>query len=163
MNKDEQDTYDKLTSAQQIAVDLRLTGKPYRDIASSQFVNLQEHTICTWFMKGGVCHEAYEMKKKIRAEERDQYYRDEFENDIKELGREAIVAMREAIGKGSVQAIVKALELAGISQMSYKIQIQQDDEGVMLLREIVSDRRKAAKEEAMQDQKSHECNIPEIF
>lgn len=162
MNKDEQDTYDKLTSAQQIAVDLRLTGKPYRDIASSQFVNLQEHTICTWFMKGGVCHEAYEMKKKIRAEERDQYYRDEFENDIKELGR-GYSSNAGSYWQRKCSSNSKALELAGISQMSYKIQIQQDDEGVMLLREIVSDRRKAAKEEAMQDQKSHECNIPEIF
>lgn len=147
MNNGEHNPYDLLTSPQQIAVDLKLEGRSYKDIASNRFINLREHTIRTWFMAGGVCNEAYEWKKKIRAEEREQYYHDEFENEIKDLGREAMIALREAISKGNVTAIVRALELAGISQLSYQIQIKQEDEGILLLREIVEDRRRMVREE----------------
>ena len=146
MNENEQNNpYNSLTSPQQIAIDLRLAGKAYKDIAP-HMSNLQEHTLRTWFMNGGVCYEAYEWKKKLRAEEREQYYRDEIENVIKDLGRYALVALQEAVSKGNITAIVKALELSGISKLSYQIDVKQD-EGILILREIITEMRAEAKAE----------------
>lgn len=147
MNNDEHNPYDTLTSPQQIAVDLRLAGILHKDIASHTLINLREHTIRTWFMQGGVCHATYEWKKKIRADEREQYYRDEIESEIKDAGQEAMIALREAISKGNITAIVKALELSGISKLSYQIDIKQEDEGILILREIITERRAIAKAE----------------
>lgn len=161
MNENEHNPYDALTSPQQIAVDLRLAGKVYKDIASNVSVNLQEHTIRAWFMNGGACHEVYEWKKKIRAEEREEWYRNEFENKIKDLGREAVAALQNAVNKGNVPAIIKALELAGISQMSCQIQVKQADEGILILREIIEDRRKVAREEREKSQIANMNNAPQ--
>ena len=161
MNEGEQNNpYDALTSPQQIAVDLRLAGRAYKDIASNEFINLQEHTLRTWFMQGGVCHEAYEWKKKMRAEDREEYYR-ELESEIKDAGQEAMVALREAVSKGNTTAIVKALELSGISKLSYQIQVKQEDEGILILREIIEDRRRVVREEREKAKMSDMNNTPQ--
>ena len=145
MNNNEHNPYSELTNAQQIAVDMRLTGNSYIQIATHPFINLQEHTIRTWFMNNGVCHDALEWKKKMRSEEREEYYR-EVESAIKDIGRDAMFALREAINKGNVTAIVKGLEISGISRLTVQVKIEQADEGILLLRQIIEDGRKKAQE-----------------
>lgn len=74
MNNDEQNQkiYDGLKAYHQLAVDLRASGHKYDEIAADPRIDAKEHTVRTWFMKGGICYEAYEEKKKILQSERQE-------------------------------------------------------------------------------------------
>lgn len=68
MNTPEQHT--ELKQEHEIAIDLKLLGFRYTMIADDERIKVTEHTVRTWFMKGGICYNAYRRKKRLQAKER---------------------------------------------------------------------------------------------
>jgi len=142
MNESEQSRYDLLTSPQQTAIDLRLLGMTYKQIGESVFVNTKEHTVRTWFMEGGVCLGAFGWRRETRAKERKEIMAG-LDDLLLDMSLEALSTLREAIKKGNVQASVKLLELTKTVQSVDSQTLA--DEGILLLREIITKRRQDAR------------------
>lgn len=139
MNIFEQSDYEKLSNPQQVAIDLRLLGMTYKNISESLFVNAKEHTVRTWFMDGGSCFQALNWKKQERVRERKEIM-EGLDDLLMDMSLEALHTLREAINKGNVQASIKLLELTNtVRQVNNQ---SGSDEGVQLLREIITERRR---------------------
>jgi Sigma-70, region 4. len=63
--------YDKLNPTHQRAIDLRLNGVKYKDIATE--LNIKEQTVRSWFIKDGICYFAFNQMKKEREKEKEIY------------------------------------------------------------------------------------------
>lgn len=114
-------TYDELESYHQMAIDMRLEGYTYfaistalHDVAVQSKINKKfpESLIKQWFMRGGICRYAYDIKKKERAEERQKLY-SHIPDQLKELANLSVVALKGRIRKGSVLASLEILKMVG--------------------------------------------------
>jgi len=125
----------------QLAIELRLLGFTYAQIASNPQVGLKENTIRTWFVKEGVCYFPYKRLQKERQNEYKQIF-DKLHLQMREMAIDAVRVLGEAVKKGNLKASIKVLELVDIQRYIY-YQTGYEDEGVALLREIIKDRREA--------------------
>lgn len=139
MNNIEQTTFNNLKSQHQLAVDLRASGARYEEIATQ--INTKQHTIRTWFMKGGICYEAYEEKKRqLRAERQEKLK--QVEDGIADLASGALEVLKEAVEKKNLKAAITIMEMAGFKAIQ-KVQDvpSEENEVISLLREIAQNRQ----------------------
>ena len=140
MNNREQNLYDSLEPRHQLAIDLRLAGATYKQMAKNVTISTKEHTIRTWFMEGGICKEAYEWKKRERAEERDEFFQ-QIHEQINDIAISAIYTLRKAVEEGNVQASLKILELADTKRLLQVTHIDEVEAEVEKLRSIIQAQR----------------------
>lgn len=145
MNKAEQNSYIKLKDYHQLAIDLRASGLRYEEIASNPQINTKEHTVRTWFMKGGICYEAYEEKKKLLRAERQEKLK-QVEDGIVDLASDALEVLKEAVEKKNLKAAITVMEMAGF-KATQKVQEvpQEENETVLLLRQIIDSQEASQK------------------
>ena len=154
MNSFEQNTDGKLGFKHQIAIDLRLLGYKYHQIASNPQIALKEHTVRTWFMKEWVCYNDYKLRKNQKLKENKRLF-DEIYLQLEDISLDAITTLRNAISNGNINASYKILQLFDIKRLIILSQQRQgkEDEGILLLREIVTDIRRQAKLERLKEDK----------
>jgi hypothetical protein len=133
--------YDSLEAWQQYAIDLRLDGYLYRQITillnqiltegkkKEELENLEyfkESRIRTWFMSGGLCEYAYRQKKKERAKERSNIWK-EVKEQIRDGAVEAIATLKrrmrsknEAVSTRAAENFIRLAELEPEQKIKHK-------------------------------------------
>jgi hypothetical protein len=129
-----EDPFEKLEPHHQMAVEMRLENFAYKDIAAA--VKKSEQTVKWWFMKGGICKEAYDHKKVQRAEDRDERYQ-EIAKQLDEMASDALLVLKRSMKKGSESAAIRVLELAGFTPVQKVKNETPQSEELDLLRKIV--------------------------
>ncbi|MBI2600467.1 hypothetical protein HYW42_00785 [Candidatus Daviesbacteria bacterium] len=105
-----QQNFDSLEPKHQQAIDLRLEGLAYKVIAKS--LNLTEQHVRRWFMKGGTCHYAYQLKQKQRMKDWQEDFK-KIDDKLKEIATEAVLAIKQNVRKGSLWAAFGVLDRVG--------------------------------------------------
>jgi transposase len=138
-----EDPYEKLDEDHRMAVDMRLENYSYADIAVP--TKVKEQTVRTWFMRGGICYEAYQQRRRERMAERKERFT-EIETQLHEMAADAILTLKRQLKKGSETAAIRVLELAGFSPI-HKVQDvpPEESEELKLLREIVDRNERSSK------------------
>lgn len=135
MNNAEQTT--DLKIEHELAIDLKLMGFRYSMIAGDERINVTEHTIRTWFMRGGICYNAYLRKKRLLARERKEMIGN-IDNQVKDLIIDAMNCLSEAVKKGNLQAAIKAIELYKIYQEQRLLEEKSEDSPLIrVIREAI--------------------------
>lgn len=144
LNNSQQNSSKKLSASHQLAVDLRLSGCSYQEIASK--VKSKEQTVRSWFMHGGFCQETYEYKNKLLTEDRWVKMK-QIETGIQNLASKALKVISSAVVKGDLKASIKILNMAGFGEVQKIQEVQpQEDEGLLLLRTIVKQIERESKQ-----------------
>jgi hypothetical protein len=131
--------YDELDPIYQYAVDYRLDNMKYRDIAGQEKIGVKETTVRTWFAVGGICYLAFEQKKKERAEEREQLFKEIKEKELKDLATDAIQVLRHNLKvKKDGNIAVEVLKLNGMEPPRKIEAVLEESEGLKLLRELIN-------------------------
>lgn len=145
LNDPQQNNIKELKPHHQLAVDLRVSGCSYQEIALEPRVNSKEQTVRSWFMLGGLCHEAYEYKNRLLGEDRWAKMR-QVEAGIQDLASGALEVLKEEIEQHNLKAAIKVLEMAGFKEVQKVEEIHPKyDEAIALLRQIIEDRRETAR------------------
>jgi len=124
--KDKKDTgnpgtaYERLDYPEQIAIDLRLYNMSYEAIAAEMQKEFKkrgmekkapkEQTLRSWFEKGGKCKEAYEEKKKMRAEENKARIA-EMDKKLIEAAVDGVIVLHKKIRKDNLQAALETVKI----------------------------------------------------
>lgn len=133
----EQDAYEALDEQHRIAVDMRIENFSYADIGETTKVT--EQSAGRWFMRGGICYQAYQEKRELRMEERRQRFM-EIETQLHEMSADAVLVLKKQLKKGSESAAVTVLALAGFSPIKKVADVtDQVSEELKLLRQLVDD------------------------
>lgn len=131
--------YEALSEKHRVAVDMRIENYAYADIAANRLVGVEEQTVRAWFMRGGLCHAAYQEKRNQRMDERRQRFM-EIETQLHEMSADAVLVLKQRLKKGSETAAVTVLALAGFSPIKKVADVTpQVSEELKLLRQIVDD------------------------
>jgi hypothetical protein len=145
LNNTQQNNLKELKPHHQLAVDLRVNGCSYQEIALDSRVNSKEQTVRSWFMLSGICHEAYEYKNRLLGEDRWAKMK-QVEAGIQDLASGALEVLKEEIAQHNLKAAIRVLEMAGFKEIQRVEEIQpQHDEAITLLRQIIEDRRETAR------------------
>jgi hypothetical protein len=128
-------TYEQLNPLHQRAVDLRLNGVKYKDIA--QELGLKEQTIREWFIKDGICYFAFNQIKKEREKEKKDLFK-EIDQRLKDIAIDAVIVLENTVRKGNWKAAVKALEMAGFEPVHKVADVTEDEKQktLQMLKEI---------------------------
>lgn len=144
LNGDQQNDT-KLTPKHALAVDLRVVGRSYQEITSDPRIQSQPQSVRSWFALGGVCHEQYEYKNRLLSEDRWAKMR-QVEAGIQDLASGALEVLKEEIEQHNLKAAIRILEMAGFKEVQRVEEIHPEyDEAITLLRQIIEDRREAAR------------------
>ena len=65
--------YEKLDEKHRTAVDMAIAYLPYQQIA--KYCEVEYSTVRSWFMTGGICHDAFQQQSKIIREERKEKFK----------------------------------------------------------------------------------------
>ena len=120
----------------QVAIELRLMGFTYAQIASNPQIALKENTIRAWFMKGGICNQHYKELQKKRHREYEHIF-NRIHLQIRLIAIDAVRVLGEAVKQGDLRASFKALDIVDIRRYLIQQQAKYEDEGIMLLRKII--------------------------
>ena len=145
LNNSQQNNLKELKPTHQLAVDLRAGGSTYKEIASDPRIASKDQTVRSWFMADGICHEAFEYKNRLLSEDRWVKMR-QIEARLQDLASDALKVIEGEIAQHNLKAAIKVLEMAGFKEVQKIEEIHpQYDEALVLLRQIVEDRREAAR------------------
>ncbi len=144
LNDPQQNDLKNLKPNHQLAVDLRVSGCSYEQIALDPRINSKEQSIRSWFMDGGKCREAYEYKIRLLSEDRWVKMR-QVEAGIQDLASDALNVLKEEIAQHNLKAAIKTLEMAFKAIQKVEEVPPQADEGIAMLREIIQSHREAAR------------------
>jgi len=127
--------YDKLNPTHQRAIDLRLNGVKYKDIATE--LNIKEQTVRSWFMKEGACFKVFNQIKKEREKEKRDLFK-EIDQRLKDIAIDAVIVLENTVRKGNWKAAVKALEMAGFEPVHKVADVTEDEKQktLQMLKEI---------------------------
>lgn len=78
------------------AVDLRIVGAGYRDIARHPSVNVPHATVRRWFMKGGVCYEALSQEMRLIKNDRNKLLK-KVDERIKSIMLNALISLEGVV------------------------------------------------------------------
>lgn len=138
------DPYDDLSAVHRHAIDLRIEGMKYKDIAKE--LNAKYQTVRSWFAKKGVCYEAYNSRKKLTAQDRRQLFK-QIDEKLKDLAIDAILVISNSIRHGNSRIALEVLKMAGFEQV-HKIEDVTKKKGQEeKLMEIINQLTKDAKSE----------------
>mgnify|MGYP001100767389 CR=1 FL=1 len=128
-------TYEQLKPLHQKAVDLRLNGVKYRDIAKE--IGVKEQTVREWFIKDGICYFAFNQIKKEREKEKRDLFK-EIDQRLKDIAIDAVIVLENTVRKGNWKAAVKALEMAGFEPVHKVADVTEDEKQktLQMLKEI---------------------------
>ena len=129
-----EDPFEKLDDHHQQAVEMRLENFAYRDIAAH--VQKSEQTVRWWFIRGGICQEAYDYKLKQRAEDRDERAK-QIQNQLDSMAADAVNVLKRSMRRGSETAAIRVLELAGFTPVQKHKDVTKSKE-LELLEELVT-------------------------
>jgi hypothetical protein len=108
--------YYKLSEKHRYAVDLRLIGVGLRDIAHDQRILVSHGTARGWFMKGGVCYDAYKQESHFLAQDRKRRFK-LLDKKLQQLANDAILQLEHAIKTSDTKLEVKAALALDILKM----------------------------------------------
>jgi hypothetical protein len=115
LNTDVHPEYDQLEERFQLAIEARLEGMKYKDIASilkGRNIQTTERTVRDWFVKGGTCADVYKDLKRERAKEVRAMFkkiRDEYVN----IAPEAMLTIKTHVRRGNLSAAMHVMEVNG--------------------------------------------------
>lgn len=141
--------YEVLDKLGKDIVSLKLSGLSYQQIVEylEQLGEKRENqTVRDWFSEGGKYHEAYKYMKEQRRKEVEPEF--EAVNDqIKEGAIDAIQVVRDKVKQGNLKAAMYMLRLAGLEEVQRieEVRPPQEDEGILLLREMITAHREKAR------------------
>lgn len=145
LNSDQQNDLKELKPHHQLAIDLRTSGASYQEIALDPRINSKEQTVRSWFMLGGLCHEAYGYKNRLLNEDRWAKMK-QVEAGLQDLALDALKVLEEQIAQRNLKAAIRLLEMVGFKEVQRVEEIHPEyDEAIALLRQIIEDRREAAR------------------
>lgn len=107
--------FESLEERFQFAIEARLEGMKYKDIAGmlkGRNIKTSERTVRDWFAKGGACYDVYKLMKRERAKEVRAMFkklRDEYIN----IAPEAMFTIKSHVRKGNLQAAMHVMEVNG--------------------------------------------------
>lgn len=104
--------YAELSLVQQEAVELRLLGVDYPDIANK--INRSVSTVTKWFMATGICSNAFEERKQQFSEERKEQWHNDTSAELRKIATENLETLQER-AKQNPWIIIRILELLGFS------------------------------------------------
>jgi hypothetical protein len=112
-NKNLRKAYEALKPNYKLAVELKLRGYSYLDIAQDEQIKASYSTIREWFMTGGRLHQIYEWRKQEWSKEVKERFID-VDESIQSLAPDAVETYRDAIkNKKSWMAAESLLDRAG--------------------------------------------------
>lgn len=143
--------YEVLDKLGKDIINLKLSGFSYQQMVDylEQLGEKRENqTVRDWFSEGGKYHEAYKYIKEQRRKEIEPEFK-AVGDQIKEGAIDAIQVVRDKVKQGNLKAAMYMLKLAGLEEVQQieEIQPQQEDEGLLLLREMLTAYRIKAKED----------------
>ena len=113
-------------------------------------------------MRGGICFETFEYKIHLLQEDRAARIR-QVEAGIQDLAFDAIRVLKEYIATSNLKAAIKVLEMAGFKEVQKIEEIPfQEDEGILLLRQIIMNRRSEARKKMNENNSQKLIPTPQI-
>ena len=139
------DAYEQLTDLQKKVVEMKLQGYKTRYIVNmlaGEGMKISENTVNWWFTKKstGLIYRAYLERKKMRAKEDSAMFA-EASKELDSLVGDAVLVVRNAIGKGNVDVAMKLLESKGIIGDKVK-PVSPRSEALDLVNELIDIERK---------------------
>lgn len=121
------DYYQELNEEKRKAVDWRLAGLRYKDIANG--LETTHQTIRRWFMKGGACYKAYEQERRYLEEDRKSRIKS-MQKKLDEAALDSIIVVHKIIKDQTVSEKTKgelAINILKISGRILSKVTEQDD------------------------------------
>ncbi len=133
--------YERLDDFGKQIVDLRLEGWKYKRLES--VAKKEEQTIRTWFMQGGIYHNAYMHRRdQILKEALEDFSEAEFH--LKQGVADAIVVLKAEIARKKWRAAVALLKMVGFNVQ--KVISETDDEEVQFLQNLIKEYEQLSKD-----------------
>jgi hypothetical protein len=107
--------FEALEERFQLAIEARLEGMKYKDIAGmlrSRNMTTSERTVRDWFAKDGTCYDVHKVMKRERAREVRAIFkklRDEYIN----IAPEAMLTIKTNVRRGNLAAALHVMEVNG--------------------------------------------------
>src|SRR5579884_3070415 len=140
-NLKEANPYERLDSFGKQIVDLRLEGWKYKRLES--VAKKEEQTIRTWFMQGGIYHNAYAYRRnQILKEALEDFEEAEFH--LKQGMAYAIVVLKAEIARKNWRAAVALLKMLGFNVQ--KVINEKEDKEVEFLKNLIKEYEQLSKE-----------------
>jgi len=133
--------YERLDDFGKQIVDLRLEGWKYKRLES--VAKKEEQTIRTWFMQGGIYHNAYQYRRdQILKEALEDFSEAEFH--LKQGVADAIVVLKAEIARKNWRAAVALLKMVGFNIQ--KVINEEEDDEVQFLQNLIKEYEQLSKE-----------------
>ena len=140
-NLQEANPYELLDEFGKQIVDLRLEGWKYKRL--ELVAKKEEQTIRTWFMRGGIYHDAYIYRRdQILKEALEDFSEAEFH--LKQGVADAIVVIKAEIARKNWRAAVALLKMVGFNVQ--KVISETDEKEVQFLQNLIKEYEQLSKE-----------------
>lgn len=126
--------FENLDAKYQTAIEARLSGLKYKDIAKSCHVT--ESTVKGWFFKGGILFVAYGQKLKERKAENRKLFKG-WPDDLKDMALDAKVVVQKAVRNGDVKTAIEVMKMAGMEEPT-KVQHSNDPNNPIIAPVIIT-------------------------